>query len=69
MHTGELVFAQLIGHLPPMVFECRVAARYGGNHLGRKQPGRSCPPVTAPMRGAHNEALSDTSRIMSNVRI
>ena len=31
MHTGELVFAQLMGHLPPMVFECRVA-RYGGIH-------------------------------------
>ena len=31
MHTGKLVFAQLMGHLPPMVFE-RCVARYGGNH-------------------------------------
>jgi IS4 transposase len=31
MHTGKLVFAQLIAHLPPMVFE-RCVARYGGNH-------------------------------------
>ena len=31
MHTGKLVFAQLIGHLPPVVFE-RCVARYGGNH-------------------------------------
>src|SRR5471032_2443813 len=32
MHTGKLisVFAQLMGHLPPMVFE-RCVARYGGN--------------------------------------
>jgi Domain of unknown function (DUF4372)/Transposase DDE domain len=31
MHTGKLVFAQLMDHLPPMVFE-RCVARYGGNH-------------------------------------
>ena len=31
MHTGKLVFAQVMSHLPPMVFERRVA-RYGGNH-------------------------------------
>ncbi len=31
MHTGGLVFAQLMDHLPPMVFE-RCVARYGGNH-------------------------------------
>ncbi len=31
MHTGKLVFAQLMSHLPPMVFE-RCVARYGGNH-------------------------------------
>jgi len=31
MHTGKLVFAQLMGHLPPMVFE-RCVARYGGNY-------------------------------------
>ena len=31
MHTGKLVFAQLMGHLPPMVFE-RCVARYDGNH-------------------------------------
>jgi hypothetical protein len=30
MHTGKLVFGQLMGHLPPMVFE-RCVARYGGN--------------------------------------
>jgi len=30
MHTGKLIFAQLMGHLPPMVFE-RCVARYGGN--------------------------------------
>lgn len=31
MHTGKLVFAQLMSHLPPMVFE-RCVARYRGNH-------------------------------------
>src|SRR5947209_8054951 len=31
MHFGELVFAQLMDHLPPMVFE-RCVARYDGNH-------------------------------------
>ena len=31
MHTGKLIFAQLMEHLPPMVFE-RCVARYGGNH-------------------------------------
>ncbi|HVA54693.1 MAG TPA: IS4 family transposase [Gammaproteobacteria bacterium] len=31
MHAGQLVFAQLMRHLPPMVFE-RCVARYGGNH-------------------------------------
>ncbi len=31
MHTGKLVFAQLMDHLPPMVFE-RCVARYAGNH-------------------------------------
>ena len=31
MHTGKLVSAQVMSHLPPMVFECCVA-RYGGNH-------------------------------------
>jgi hypothetical protein len=31
MHTGKLLFAQLLGHLPPMVFE-RCVARYGGHH-------------------------------------
>ena len=31
MHTGKLVFAQMMDHLPPMVFE-RCVARYGGNH-------------------------------------
>ena len=31
MHTGKLVFAQLMDHLPPMVFE-RCVARYGDNH-------------------------------------
>lgn len=31
MNTGKLVFAQLMGHLPPMAFE-RCVARYGGNH-------------------------------------
>lgn len=31
MHTGKLVFAQLMGHLPPMVFE-RCVAQYDGNH-------------------------------------
>ncbi len=31
MHTGKLVFAQLMDHLPPMVFE-RCVARYGGHH-------------------------------------
>ena len=31
MHTGKLVFAQLMEHLPPMVFE-RCVTRYGGNH-------------------------------------
>jgi len=31
MHSGKLVFAQLMGHLPPMVFE-RCVAPYGGNH-------------------------------------
>jgi lambda repressor-like predicted transcriptional regulator len=31
MHTGKLVFAQLMSHLPPMVFE-RCVARYGGHH-------------------------------------
>jgi hypothetical protein len=31
MHTGKLVFAHLMEHLPPMVFE-RCVARYGGNH-------------------------------------
>ena len=30
MHTVKLIFAQVIGHLPPMVFEGRVA-RYSGN--------------------------------------
>ena len=30
MHTGKLVFAQVMSHLPPMVFE-RCVARYGGN--------------------------------------
>ena len=30
MHTGKLIFAQLMGHFPPMVFE-RCVARYGGN--------------------------------------
>jgi hypothetical protein len=30
MHTGKLLFAQLMEHLPPMVFE-RCVARYGGN--------------------------------------
>src|ERR1700687_1642262 len=29
MHTGKLIFAQLMGHLPPMGFE-RCVARYGG---------------------------------------
>jgi hypothetical protein len=29
MHTGKLVFARLMGHLPPIVFE-RSVARYGG---------------------------------------
>ncbi|MHB1826245.1 MAG: IS4 family transposase [Steroidobacteraceae bacterium] len=31
MHAGKLVFAQLMDHLPPMMFE-RCVARYGGNH-------------------------------------
>ena len=31
MHAGKLVFAQLMDHLPPMVFE-RCVAQYGGNH-------------------------------------
>ena len=31
MHAGKLVFAQLMDHLPPRVFE-RSVARYGGNH-------------------------------------
>lgn len=31
MHTGKLLFAQLMGHLPPMVFE-RCVARYGGHY-------------------------------------
>lgn len=31
MHTGKLLFAQLMDHVPPMVFE-RCVARYGGNH-------------------------------------
>ena len=31
MHFGKLVFAQLMDHLPPMVFE-RCVARYDGNH-------------------------------------
>ena len=31
MHTGKLLFAQLMDHLPPMVFE-RCVARYGGHH-------------------------------------
>lgn len=31
MHAGKLVFAQLMDHLPPMVFE-RCVARYAGNH-------------------------------------
>jgi len=31
MHTGRLIFAQLMEHLPPMVFE-RCVARYRGNH-------------------------------------
>jgi hypothetical protein len=31
MHTGKLLFAQLMDHIPPMVFE-RCVARYGGNH-------------------------------------
>jgi len=31
MLAGKLVFAQLLGHLLPMVFE-RCVARYGGNH-------------------------------------
>ena len=31
MHAGKLVFAQVMSHLPPMVFE-RCVARYGGNH-------------------------------------
>ena len=31
MPTGKLLFAQLMGHVPPMVFE-RCVARYGGNH-------------------------------------
>ena len=30
MHTGKLVFAQVMSHLPPMVFE-RCVTRYGGN--------------------------------------
>jgi hypothetical protein len=30
MHTGKLNFAQLMGHLPPMVFE-RCVARYREN--------------------------------------
>jgi len=30
MQTGKLIFAQLMGHLPPMVFE-RCVARYSGN--------------------------------------
>ncbi len=31
MHAGKLVFAQWMGHLPPMVFE-RCVARYRGNY-------------------------------------
>src|SRR3989304_4828828 len=31
MHTGKLLFAQLMEHIPPMVFE-RCVARYGGHH-------------------------------------
>ena len=31
MHTGKLLFAQLMEHMPPMVFE-RCVARYGGHH-------------------------------------
>lgn len=31
MHSGRLVFAQLMEHLPPMVLE-RCVARYSGNH-------------------------------------
>ena len=31
MHTGKLVFAQVMSHLPPMVFE-RCVARYEGNY-------------------------------------
>lgn len=31
MHAGRLLFAQLMDHIPPMVFE-RCVARYGGNH-------------------------------------
>jgi transposase len=31
MHSGKLIFAQLLEHLPPMVFE-RCVARYRGNH-------------------------------------
>ena len=30
MHAGTLAFAQLMDHMPPMVFE-RCVARYGGN--------------------------------------
>jgi hypothetical protein len=31
MHTGKLLFAQVMEHIPPMVFE-RCVGRYGGNH-------------------------------------
>lgn len=31
MHTGKLVFAQLMAHVPPMVFE-RCVAQYAGQH-------------------------------------
>ena len=31
MHAGKLLFAQMMEHLPPMVFE-RCVARYGGHH-------------------------------------
>ena len=32
MHAGKLAFAQLMDHVPPMVFQ-RCVARYGGNHM------------------------------------
>jgi len=49
MHTGKLVFAQLMEHLPLTTFR-RCVARYGGHH-------KICPPLPVDGFGTKRAGL------------